>query len=321
MNNSLSICIPTYNRSIFLKTNLEQLINLCKPLQIPIYISDNCSTDDTETMVSKMKENYDFIFYKKLKENKGIDFNMDSVLNMSQTKFGWLFSDDDEMHEESLAYINELINKEDPSFILSSYLHKRLDTREIIGGGNLIESDSYEIISPIELLEKHAVAMTLLSACIIRIDLWKAIKYEDYKSQYYIHLFNILTHVLRQPKIIVVGKRLFTRFAGNDWEFKKEEIGFIVPYFYPKTIDSLNGYSFLSKYYGIKNKKNSRITVGTLLRLRSQLKINFIKFPKSYFPLTNFLFPVFTIVLLMPIALSKLLLRMLKMIKSFLYNE
>jgi glycosyltransferase involved in cell wall biosynthesis len=321
MNNSLSICIPTYNRSIFLKTNLEQLINLCKPLQIPIYISDNCSTDDTGDMVAKMKEKYNFIFYKKLKENRGIDFNMDSVLNMSQTKFGWLFSDDDEMHEESIAYISELINTEDPSFILSSYLHKRLDTREIIGGGNLVESDSYEIISPTELLEKHAVAMTLLSACIIRIDLWKAIKYEDYKSQYYIHLFNILTHVLRQPKIIVVGKRLFTRFAGNDWEFKKEDIGFIVPYFYPKTIDSLNGYSYLSKYYGIKNKKNSRITVGTLLRLRSQLKINFIEFPKSYFPLTNVLLPVFITLLLMPIALSTLLLTMLKTVKAILSNE
>jgi len=317
MNKLLSVCIPTYNRSIFLKTNLEQLIQLCKPLQIPIYISDNCSTDDTGDMVAKMQENYDFIFYKKLKENKGIDFNMDSVLNMSQTKFGWLFSDDDEMHEESLAYIYDLINEEDPSFILCSFLHKRLGTGEIIDGGNLIESDSYKIISPIELLEKHAVAMTLLSACIIRIDLWKSIKYEDYKSQYYIHVSNILTHVLREPKIIVIGKRLFTRFAGNEWEFKKEEIGFIVPYFYPKTIDSLNGYSFLSKYYGIKNKKNSRITVGTLLRLRTQFKINFRKFPKSYFPLTNFLFPVFIIVLLMPIGLSKLLLIILKKVKSF----
>ena len=129
-------------------------------------------------MVAKMQENYDLIFYKKLKENKGIDFNMDSVLNMSQTKFGWLFSDDDEIYEESLAYIYDIINEEDPSFILCSF-HKRLGTGEIIDGGNLIDSDSY-IVSPIELLEKHAVAMTLLLACIIRTDLWKSIKHEDY---------------------------------------------------------------------------------------------------------------------------------------------
>lgn len=54
-NKLLSICIPTYNRSEVLDETLNKLFSNpdFDPNQIEVIISDNCSTDDTEQVVSK----------------------------------------------------------------------------------------------------------------------------------------------------------------------------------------------------------------------------------------------------------------------------
>lgn len=49
----LSICIPTYNRAIFLKDALSHLRESLQNLsfQVEVIISDNHSEDDTQTIV------------------------------------------------------------------------------------------------------------------------------------------------------------------------------------------------------------------------------------------------------------------------------
>ena len=58
MNKNLSICIPTYNRAKFLDENLEKIIPLCKRYEVPIYVSDNNSPDETYDVVQNHKKNY-----------------------------------------------------------------------------------------------------------------------------------------------------------------------------------------------------------------------------------------------------------------------
>ncbi|WP_422555544.1 glycosyltransferase, partial [Sulfuricurvum sp.] len=48
MNKQLAICIPTYNRAKVLEELLFDLIPQVAPLDIPIYISDNNSLDQTQ---------------------------------------------------------------------------------------------------------------------------------------------------------------------------------------------------------------------------------------------------------------------------------
>ena len=56
----LSICIPTYNRAEYLKKTLESIVwqrdFLSKDVEV--VISDNCSTDDTASVVAKFVEKY-----------------------------------------------------------------------------------------------------------------------------------------------------------------------------------------------------------------------------------------------------------------------
>ena len=52
MNELLSICIPTYNRSQYLLQTLEAFLPQVIPHQIPIYVSDNGSTDKTISIIT-----------------------------------------------------------------------------------------------------------------------------------------------------------------------------------------------------------------------------------------------------------------------------
>lgn len=92
-NSLLSICIPTYNRGEQLETIVELMLPVCEKNAIGIYISDNASTDNTESIVKKLCEKSDLIHYHRHKENIGPDNNFEYVLKSTDTEYRWLMSD------------------------------------------------------------------------------------------------------------------------------------------------------------------------------------------------------------------------------------
>jgi len=89
--NNLSICIPTYNHAEPLRKCLEALVPQAKPLGIPIYISDNASTDHTERIVESFQKTYPYIYFKSNQKNLGVDQNIVMAARMSSTKYVWTF--------------------------------------------------------------------------------------------------------------------------------------------------------------------------------------------------------------------------------------
>lgn len=94
-NALLSICIPTFNRCERLKVCLERLLPLLQPYGIPIFISDNASTDGTKQLVHEMQLRYPFINYSCNESNIGFAGNFEKVLSLSNTAYRWCFGDDD----------------------------------------------------------------------------------------------------------------------------------------------------------------------------------------------------------------------------------
>ncbi len=107
MNELLSICIPTYNRAEHVYTCISQLIPQLLPFNIPIYVSDNCSTDNTIDYINDLKEKYSYIFYSKNENNMGPDYNFAKVLKLSQSKYAWLLGDDDRINDKIINNIME----------------------------------------------------------------------------------------------------------------------------------------------------------------------------------------------------------------------
>lgn len=67
----LSICIPTYNRSGYLKKSLESIVKQTPFLdgQVEVVISDNASTDDTKEVAQEFTQKYKNILYFKNEQN------------------------------------------------------------------------------------------------------------------------------------------------------------------------------------------------------------------------------------------------------------
>lgn len=122
MSDILSICIPTYNRIKSLQALLEYLLPITSQLGVPVYVSDNASTDGTEAMIYNLKHSYDLLFYDRNISNLGPDYNFEHVLKMSSAKYAWLLSDDD------VVNVNELEK------IISILLSQKYDLLVVNGG-------------------------------------------------------------------------------------------------------------------------------------------------------------------------------------------
>jgi glycosyltransferase involved in cell wall biosynthesis len=118
MNGKLSICIPTYNRADKIRECLEHLIPQVEPLAIPIYVSDNASTDLTQDIVIEMQNRYNFIFYSRNETNLGADRNYEVVLKSSVSEYSWLLGDDDKIKDGCLPAILSCMQKNDLDLIV-----------------------------------------------------------------------------------------------------------------------------------------------------------------------------------------------------------
>jgi glycosyltransferase involved in cell wall biosynthesis len=109
----LAIVIPTYNRAIFLEETLKTVfseINRYPHRKILVYVSDNCSTDNTESIVKNFFDQG--IKYHRNESNLGFDGNVDaSILLADSAKYVLIISDDDFLIEDGLSHYFSLIEK------------------------------------------------------------------------------------------------------------------------------------------------------------------------------------------------------------------
>lgn len=88
----VTIAIPTYNRAEYLAQALESAVNQTYQ-HIEILVSDNCSTDNTESVVTGFTDPR--IRYVKQRENIGPDPNWNFCLQQAKGAFFLLLQDDD----------------------------------------------------------------------------------------------------------------------------------------------------------------------------------------------------------------------------------
>lgn len=111
----LTIGIPTYNRSYFLKICLDSICEQITGLEqyIEINISDNASSDSTENLVKDYIQKGISINYYKNNENTGLDRNFAKLYDLAETKYIWMISDDDFLFPNTLMRVIQIMLKEE----------------------------------------------------------------------------------------------------------------------------------------------------------------------------------------------------------------
>lgn len=132
----LSICIPTYNRGYILREVLDKYVNDSEfDDDVEIVISDNCSTDDTETVCREYASKYRNIRY--FRNPKNIrDANFYTVLDYGDGEYLKLLNDWTYCIGKSLQFIKdkikENINRKTPIFFTGNKIFTAKKSKVIV---------------------------------------------------------------------------------------------------------------------------------------------------------------------------------------------
>ena len=118
--NLIGFCIPTYNRETELSECLRTVTREVLSYNFPIYVSDNDSKDNTQTVVSEYKKVYNNIEYNKNSTNLGLYLNILNVIKMAKTDYIWLLGDDDAVKENSIDIVTEKLKSGYDFIVLNS---------------------------------------------------------------------------------------------------------------------------------------------------------------------------------------------------------
>lgn len=165
MEKILSICIPTFNRSHYLKDLLSNIDEQLKKYElfeyVEILVSDNCSEDSTFEVAQLYLPT---ITYVRNEENIGPDANFLQLFTMAQGNYIWLPGDDDLFREDTINYIIEMIRLH--SF---DYLYLRISGEELNGKS---ERDAKSFTN-VDLLHRVNIFTTFMTSQVIRASLIK----------------------------------------------------------------------------------------------------------------------------------------------------
>ena len=172
----LSICIPIYNRIEFLKRHLDQYLK-CKSLfdeKIHLFISDNCSKDDLQTLVNEYSNKGLNIDYSRNKENIGPDGNFIKCFNSAKGKYIWLLGSDDVPVDGFVDSLVDILGSHDYGYLFLNHNSK--------------ERQLTEYNDPKDLLDKVHIWITFMSANIFKTEFVKNVNGENYMGTYLIQV-------------------------------------------------------------------------------------------------------------------------------------
>lgn len=195
---TLSICIPTWNRSKFLNESLKRLsvqISEIDAADVEIFISDNASTDSTQQIVEKYINDGVPISYQKNAENVGAARNFIQCILWSKGQYIWLLGDDDFLKDNALKIIINILKNQNYGLLhLYSFGNKDRSPVVIEDKKDFIRSVSYYI--------------TFMSGNIFNRDIVQEIKNPE---QY------IPTHLLQVPYYIeALCKHQYNVLVGSN---------------------------------------------------------------------------------------------------------
>lgn len=179
----LSICIPTYNRSACLRVCLESILQSAEGIQdqIEILISDNDSTDDTNSVASKFSAQYPCIRYDRNSRNLGCERNVYKVVSSTATEYIWIVGDDDKIAPNAIPTIlKHLESKYD--LIVTDYAiyDKYIAIQKLPSRFNLTDNRVFDDLD--ELMKVFGIQLGYMSNLIMKKSVFLSTPFPEYEA-------------------------------------------------------------------------------------------------------------------------------------------
>ncbi|AXK39032.1 glycosyltransferase family 2 protein [Crenobacter cavernae] len=188
-NKELAFCMPTYNRADVLIESIPALIEIAKEWQIPIYICDNKSTDNTAEVIQQLMLKYSSLYYFSNEENIGPENNTVRVLGLPDTKYRWLLGDHYKIKDRSTfrSVYDKLTSEECYDFI-------------VVNAENRIQSiPSQTYTNKESVIIDLGWHMTMLSTLIYHKESLKKMDFDRFEGTRFSQTLSILEYISKKP--------------------------------------------------------------------------------------------------------------------------
>lgn len=250
----LTICIPTFNRAHQLEENLSKIVQVIKKenmsLCVSVVIADNCSTDNTKSMLADYVKKYSFIKCIHQTNNVGFYNNVLSLWKNIQTEYVWTISDDDYYSEDLISTLIKMdyTNINMNLVVLNSFHYLKDSSRAV--KSDILNIRSTKIIEIFDSLssvitDKSFTGFGLLASAVIPNDTIKSyIQFASHVktseiSLNYPHQYIIFKYHLNKPIMLLnYESGLGWKMADSNWNLDKPQQSLQAHYFdYVKIIE------------------------------------------------------------------------------------
>ena len=200
----LTIGIPTYNRSDYLKKSLAAICSAVgNDPRVEILVYDNVSSDDTEHLTRYYNNMYYNIYYHKNQENVGGDRNILNIYKNAHGKFVVAIGDDDNFVEGALHKLLDIISHTDDVGVIAM--------RSVGGEYRLIHGNTIE-----EYLKLMSFYTTFISGLVFRKSIFDEIEVPDKFVKQRLNQVYIQMQILkRNPNFCVLTGNILRTDSGR----------------------------------------------------------------------------------------------------------
>lgn len=170
----LSICIPTYNREIYLRECLESIYHSDLDNRIEIIVSDNFSTDQTLMVLEEFKDLLPIRWIIQ-DSNIGADRNFDAIVLEARGEYCWLLGSDDIITASAIPRLIELLDSNYIDILQFGYIQADIDLKPIrkeFPPTGQFNTTPIELAQHFTQLSNLSLLFTFISAFIFRRSIW-----------------------------------------------------------------------------------------------------------------------------------------------------
>lgn len=263
MSIKLSISIPTFNKANILDNWFTQHETLIKKYKIPIFISDNKSTDKTLSVITNWSKKLNYINYSPVNNFLKAEANFERAINLPQTGWVWPVGD---------SYLIDTISMEK---VISTLSSKDNFGFCVVNIKNKLKEPSNNYISYDQALEKISGAVSCISCNLYNLDVIGNVEFSNKDKSYFPHATFFFDNIKKGMNFYWINnanvnmiknreRRLNWSNTSKVWEISIDS--------WHNCIDNLNGYSNKSKLkawvtFGIVS---GLFSIRGLLMLRAQ---------------------------------------------------
>lgn len=223
----LSICIPTFNREVYLRECLKSL-KRSWVFDVEVVVSDNASTDGTLTVLEDYAHELP-LRWQQQPTNLGFDRNCASVVSMARGRYCWLLGSDDCISIGALEQIMSLLRQHHPDIFHFGYVQADLALLPLSrsmppASATPIVMTAIEVPKYLSALQNVSLAFAFISCFIFRREKWITHLYRlpAWLDSHYVHAYMLHAMLAAGARVFSSDECFVIARGGNanEWNVK-----------------------------------------------------------------------------------------------------